>query len=173
MQLWIPQILNVRPWENDTYDMLYSVFCDDIRDTKLTYAGKNIWFFREEMEDGKEALFWHLTTREPPPIPRRKQKFVNRGTYRDETERLPDLPRCERLCWINPIICNHQKKEVLDWDYEEGDGKIKTYLWLKEHSFLVVLKLFPDGKRRLVTSFHVNYVNKRIELERKFERRII
>ncbi len=165
-------MLDVQPWETDTYDMLYSVFCNDIRDTKLTYANKNVWFFKQEMEAGKEILFWHLTSRKPSPIPRRKKKFVDNGTYRDKTERLPDLPRCKRLCWVNSIICNHQKNEILDWDYKEGDGTIKTYLWLKEHSFLVILKLFPDGSRRLVTSFHVNYASKKIELERKLENRI-
>ncbi|MCK5131581.1 MAG: hypothetical protein KAR40_05455 [Candidatus Sabulitectum sp.] len=172
MQPWIPPILRVRPWEADTYDMLYGVFCEDIRDSKLIYAGHDVWFFRQEFENGKEALFWHLTTQKPPKIPRRMQKFVNNGTYKEETERLPDLLRCERLCWINPIICNHHKKEILDWDYEEGNGTIKTYLWLKGHSFLVVLKYFPNGCRRLITSFYVNSSYKRKDLERKLSCRI-
>ncbi len=39
--------------------------------------------------------------------------------------RLPDLRRSERLPWARPMINNAGQPEVLDWDYEEGDGTIK------------------------------------------------
>jgi hypothetical protein len=62
---WLPTIAVVDPWTETTYEMLYKIFCRDIRDHKLLYMGQHVWIF-PEMEDGKERLFWHLTSRENP-----------------------------------------------------------------------------------------------------------
>ncbi len=168
---WLPQMLSVSPWTADTYDKLYLVFCRDIRDATLRYLGNEVWFFRD-MEAGKEVLFWHLTTKEQQKesIPRRKRKFCNMQSVQ-EKERYPDLRRCERLNWVKPLIHHSDDCEVLAWDYEEGDGGIKTYIWVKDHGFTVVMKKFPDGKRRLITSFYVEEWKKK-DLIRKYENKL-
>lgn len=56
---------------------------------------------------------------------------------------------------------------VVHWDYEEGDGTIKTYVWLKAHDYVLILKRMNNGTRRLITAFYVDYANKRRDLERK------
>ena len=169
---WLPEILEVDPWRAETYDYLYDIFCRDIRDSRLRYKGKDVWIFHQ-LEDGKEEVFWHLTTRKPKPkrIPRHKLKFYPPGQTHEPTgERLPDPDRCARLNWVKPLIENSNDPEVLSWDYEEGNEAIKTYVWLKELNFVVIMKKYGDGKRRLITAFYVDRGYK--DYERKYAQRI-
>jgi len=152
---WLPELFNVNPWTNNTYSDLHHIFVRDFVDSQPVYRGKTIWFF-PELEDEKHVVFWHLTTRD--------DKLTG--------ERLPDLRRCERLPWVRPILCHALCPEILDWDYEEGDGTIKTYVWLKEHDFVVILKKYPDEGRRLITSFWVEYQHTKRSLMKKYNQRI-
>lgn len=173
---WLPNMANVSPWQNgganDTYEMLYDIFCRDIKISKLTYNCYDVWIF-STMEDGKETLFWHLTSRKQKaqPVPRRKRKFYVSSEI--PAQRYPDLRRSERLPWIKPIIENANKIEVLAWDYQEGDGSIKTYLWLKDFDYVVIMKKYPDNKRRLITSFYIDSRYKYADFERKYRDRIV
>ncbi len=170
---WLPEQAVVDPWTANTYDMLYGIFCRDIRDSRLRYCGNNVWIFPDK-EGGREKVFWHLTTREAKPqkIPRRKRKFYKESQVDAEPERLPDLRRCERLPWVKPLIEHPTDPEVLAWDYEEGDGAIKTYVWIKKHDFVVIMKKYTDGRRRLITSFYVDSDYKRGDFARKYANRI-
>lgn len=170
---WLPEIVAVNPWSDATYEMLYKIFCRDIRDHNLRYIGHNVWIF-PDMEDGKEKIFWHLTTREckREKIPRRKQKFYPEGQQYTQPGRMPDLRRCERLPWVKPLIEHPSEPEVLAWDYKEGDRTVKTYIWIKDYDFVVIMKKYPGGKRRLVTSFYVDETYKREDFERKYANRI-
>jgi|APMed6443717190_1056831.scaffolds.fasta_scaffold14616_2 hypothetical protein len=170
---WLPEMASVNPWSAATYELLYEIFCRDIRDANLKYTGHDVWIFRD-MEDGKEKIFWHLTSREKKAekIPRRKRKFFPADQETTEPERLPDMRRCERLPWVKPLIEHPAEPEVLAWDHEEGDGTIKTYVWIRDYDFVVIMKKFPDGKRRLITSFYVDSGYKRDDFERKYANRI-
>jgi hypothetical protein len=70
------------------------------------------------------------------------------------------------------LVENAKELEVLAWDYEEGDLTIKTYVWLKDLDFTVIMKKYPDNKRRLITSFYVNKDYKRKDFQRKYANRI-
>lgn len=170
---WLPEIVAVNPWTDTTYEKLYEIFCRDIRDHDLRYLDCEVWCFKDK-EDGKEGIFWHLTSREfkPKSIPRRKRKFFPPDQECSQPERLPDPRRCERLSWVRPMIENPAKPDVLAWDYEEGDRTIKTYIWLKEEGFVVIMKKYPTGKRRLITSFYVDVEYKRGDFKRKYASRI-
>lgn len=150
----LPKKFQVNPWKGTTYDELYEVFCQNIRGGRLTYQGGTVWHF-PNMEDGREEIFWHLTGR------------------KDHTgERFPDHRRCERLPWVNPLLRACPNSEVLEWDYEEGDGTIKTYVWLKDEDFLVIMKKYTNGSRRLVTSFWIDQENTRVKTEKKYRNRL-
>jgi hypothetical protein len=136
--------------------MLYEVFQHDFKDGGLIYGGNAVWFF-PDVEDGKEVIFWHLTSR--------KDNATG--------ERMPDFRRSERLCWPRPMLDNHPEPEVLAWDYEEDDGAIKTYVWLMDYDFLVLMKKMKDGTRRLLTSFWIEYDNYRHKLRKKYDKRIV
>jgi hypothetical protein len=156
---WLPAIISVSPWGANTYDALYEVFERDLKSAYLTYLGYNVWFYPDTEEEGKETIFWHLTTREDRDNP---------------PDRLPDLRRCERLHWIRLLIerCPDRDGHILDWDHEEGDGSIKTYIWLQHHDFLIILKKLPDGRRRLITSYHLDNAHQRNKTRKKYERRL-
>lgn len=152
---WLPGLLSVDPWQEDTYETLYRVFDRDLKVSQPVYDGEVVWFF-PDVEDGKEKIFWHLTSR------------VENGTG----ERLPDLRRSERLPWVRPMLDQPGQPEVLAWDHEEGDGTVKTYVWLENFDFVVIMKKYPNGRRRLITSFWVEYENTKRALEKKYGRRV-
>jgi hypothetical protein len=145
----------VSPWTNETIDLLYAIFKRDFKDDPPAYEGHGVWFF-PDMENGKEVVFWHLTSKDD----------------KEGGGRLPDLRRSERLPWARPMLTRTEELEVRAWDYEESDKGIKTYVWLKDFDFLVLLKRYPDGSRRLLTSFYIEYPNYRRKLERKYSRRV-
>ena len=152
---WLPTMVAVNPWTQDTFDTLYSIFTRDFKDSQPTYKGYIVWFF-PEMDGGKEVVFWHLTHRDD----------------KETGERLPNFRRCERLPWARKMLDNPDKPEVLAWDYKEGDRSIKTYVWLKDYDYLVLLKKYRNGGRRLVTSYYIDYPHKRRMLERKYSQRV-
>jgi len=163
----------VDPWHADTYDRLYQVFVTTVGDAGLMYRGKRVWMF-PDMDDGKEVVFWHLTTREqkPRPVPRRMRHLQTPPSAAGPVERYPDLRRCERLPWVGPMVICPGDPSVLAWDHLEGDGATKTYVWLKGHDFVVIMKKMPDGSRRLITSFYVDREFKRQDFERKYAARV-
>lgn len=152
---WLPAMVRVSPWTDRTFEVLYEIFERDFKATQPVYEGHCVWFF-PETEDGKEVIFWHLT----------------HAKDRETGERLPDLRRCERLPWVRKMVDNSRKLEVLAWDYEEADYTVRTYVWLRDHDFLVLMKKYPDGSRRLLTSFYVRYPNYRRKLEKKHKKRL-
>jgi hypothetical protein len=145
----------VSPWTNETFDLLYAIFRRDFMDDPPAYDGHCVWFF-SEVEDGKEVVFWHLTSKDD----------------KESGGRLPDLRRSGRLPWARPMLTRAKEPEIRAWDYEESDKTIKTYVWLKDYDFLVLLKRYRDGSRRLLTSFYVEYPNYRRKLENKYAGRL-
>jgi len=151
---WLPEVLSLSPWKESTYNILYNLFQVDLIRSRPVYRGNKILVPRE-IEDGKERIFWHLTAR----------KDLKSG------ERLPDLRRSERLLWIKPILENSGQPEVLDWDNNEGK-KVKTYVWLKEYDFIVILKKLKNDRRLLITAYYIEYENTRQKFLKKFGDRI-
>ncbi|CAE6517440.1 conserved hypothetical protein [Nitrosomonas nitrosa] len=45
-------------------------------------------------------------------------------------------------------------------------------MWLENYDFVVVLKKYEDGGRRLITSFWVEYEDTKSKLRKKYTRRI-
>jgi len=152
---WLPEPLHLKTWSHDTYDRLYQWFCSEILSAPLQYDGSKVWYF-PDIEDGREALFWHLTARE------------DKATG----DRIPDLPRCRRLPWLRPLLLNTRRPGVLGWDYLEGDGSTKTYVWLRDYDYVVIMKKYPDGSRRLVTAYCIQYSNERRKLQKKYDGRL-
>ena len=152
---WLQELFQVTPWQHDTFDKLYQLFEQNFKASQPVYDGHTVWFF-PEMEDGKEKIFWHLTSRDD----------------KEAGDRLPDLRRSERLPWVRQMLRHSYKPEILAWDHAEGDGTVKTYVWLENYDFVVIMKRYADGRRRLVTSFWVEYGNTKDKLRKKYVRRI-
>jgi hypothetical protein len=152
---WLVPLIVVDPWNENTFEVLYAVFERDFKHTRPTLEGHEVWFF-PELDDGREAIFWHLT--------HRKDKATG--------ERLPDPRRCERLGWVRCMFNNCAEQEILFWDYLESDGTTHSYLWLKDHDFAVILKKYPNGARRLVTSYYVDQRGTKKTFEQKYQKRV-
>src|SRR5208283_1307366 len=103
LPVWLPPMAPVNPWTADTFGELYGIFKRDFKDSQPVYAGRPVWFF-PEMEDGKEVIFWHLTSEK----------------HRQTGERMPDLRRSERLPWARPMIDKSSQPEILAFDYLES-----------------------------------------------------
>lgn len=152
--VWLPPLFPVRPWTNSTYELLYRVFHHDFIEVPARYLDYQVRIFNQ-IEDGHEVTFWHLTSR----------------FDKDAGCRLPELERSERLPWARPIIENSQDPEILAWDFIEGNGEIRTYVWLRNYDYVVIMKQLDHQDRYLLTAFWVNYPSRRRQLQKKFEQR--
>ena len=152
---------------------LYAIFESDFKHGRPRFQARPIWhdqcINRADSYRFEEA-FWHLVTRD--------QWLYNPKTRRKEKERLPELDRAARLPWAKPITDNAATKEVLVWEFEDEtrSGKIaRTYLWLQEFHYVVILERQPKSKGdifMLITSFYVDVPAKRKDLESRYERRL-
>lgn len=152
---WLPSMYPVSPWSGKVLEDLYGIFVAGFIASKASIFGCDVWFFPEK-ENGKERIFWHLIEREDKTL----------------GERVADFRRSERLPWARPVIDNHQGAEVLCWDYEEGAGDVRTYVWLHESDYVIVMKRIGNGSRRLITAYFVDYESKRRSLGSKYRKRI-
>ncbi len=84
------------------------------------------------MEDGKEKIFWHLTSR------KQKRTIKRENRYEIIEERLPDYPRAERIEWVKKIIQNHQNPRIICFYHQETNPNkdIRLYLWAKQDNFV-------------------------------------
>ena len=88
------------------------------------FSGLRVGLKRHPIVNGKEATFWH---------------FVSEG--KDESNRIPDLRRCERIAWPKPIIERAGSDPAIKVWENERRGEKRACLWLEEEDYLVVLSL--------------------------------
>jgi hypothetical protein len=101
---------------------VYQIFERDFKQSRPSYRGLPL-DYDSRSEEGKEAVFWHLTSRYD-------KKTGNREM---------DLRRCERMPWPSPIIERSQDKQLSVWKNKRGK-EIRILLWLEAMDYLVVLK---------------------------------
>ena len=149
---WLPDILCLSPWKISTYDELYIIFQADFIKTKPVFY-KNQIKVPLEKEDGKEKIFWHLTSCDSP------------------MGRLPELRRAERIHWIKPILENSENyEEILVFAYGEKKTA-RTYVWIKERDYLIVLKPLNGDRHLLLTAFFIDQPHTKRAIERKYRER--
>ena len=155
---WLPATVNCNGVWSQVIVVLYAVFDRDFRQGMPRFQGQPVWWDRkvapgEKYEDG----FWHLITREDP-----------------RAGRVPDFRRAERLPWCGPLLLNEAKPEVLVWNYKEGDGQIRTYVWLRDFDYVAILQRRTTRKGHvmfLITAYYVDGNATRKNLERKHTER--
>ena len=89
------------------------------------------WDRRFKDDDPHEEGFWHLVTRDD----------------KETGERLLETPRAKRLAWCRATIDHCGEAEVLVFDYLEGNGKVRTYLWVKDCDYVVILEKASRRRR--------------------------
>ena len=152
MSPWLPRLILLADhngvWE-DYLDAIYSVFQTDFIASKPIFEEKQVKLMKGDLEGGKELTFWHITSE---------------GTT--ESERIPDMRRCERIGWIKPLIENASSDEVKCWEKRHRRKK-RVILALEDFSYVVVLE-----RRKtyclLWTAFYVEKTHRRKKLEKEY-----
>jgi len=167
---WLPAIV---PYSSDWERFiraLYAIFEADFKHSKPLHSGRAVWHdARKEAGDdyGFEEGFWHLTTKD--------EWIYDAKTHTKQKERVPDFRRSERLPWCHPLIDHSGDPSVLLWEYAEEKGEIRTYIWLREHDYVAILR--PWETRNcgtvwmLVTAFYLDYSNARANMQLKYDAR--
>jgi hypothetical protein len=155
---WLPEMYPVSIWSEKTYDLLYEIFKKDFLLSDVKYRDFKV-YFRPDKDKEKEILFWHLTSK--------KEKINN------EIVRIPDLRRCERLPWVKPLIQRPPNNDdILDWDYEHYNKRIKTCILLRYWDFIVILEKTKEGRRLLITAYYIDNEHEKRKIMNTYENRI-
>ncbi|MDI7275019.1 MAG: hypothetical protein QME94_03480 [Anaerolineae bacterium] len=168
---WLPDTVSTDGEWKEVVQRLYEVFYKDFHVDGCRFRTLEVWWDRrKEPGDIYEEGFWHLITRHD----------TTRG------ERLLDPPRARRISWCKPTLVNSSDDAVAVWERKQTAGKrrgeIRTYVWLKDFDYLVVvekrmLKERIVGGRKfparviafLLTAFHVGEDWYRKRLQRQLE----
>lgn len=155
---FLPEMLNLDGGWESVLEKLYTVFKKDFIDNNVFYNNSKIIYDKRKIEGDKEEGFWHLITKED-----------------EKLGRIPDYDRAKRLPWDKPTIENHSDPVIKSWDYLEGSGKIRIYLWLENYDYVIILqKNAGRGKHLivLITAFYVEEYKKK-DLQKRYEKRIV
>lgn len=157
MPIWLPSKVNVNGVWEKTLSLLYTIFQNDFVNENVFLGSKRVTYDDRILEGQYEEGFWHLITR----------KDLATG------ERLFDPPRAERLPWCAPTLNNSTDSEVLVWDYNEGSNGVRTYVWLRNWDYVIILrKQTKYNIASLITAYHVDGSSSRSKLQRKYAKRV-
>ena len=168
---WLPaQIPFGGDW--DTFiRTLYKIFERDFKQSNPSHKGKAVWHDRRKDPSdgyGYEEGFWHLTTKD--------EWVYDQTTRTNRRDRVPDLRRSERLPWCRPVLDHSADSSILAFNHKENNGQIRTYIWLKDWDYVVILRPWKTRKYgtvwMLVTAFFMDYRNARNNMRLKYNNRI-
>jgi len=153
---WLPPSLIFKgDWEA-FLNQVYSVFERELKlYPKPVYRGYVVFHDNRLIDSDKEEGFWHLISRQ----------------NRLRRERLPEIARAERITWVRAVIDNVGREEVVEFDYLEARGTVRTYLWLRSYDYVVIL----EKKKKvafLVTAYNVDNDWEREKLNKKYRKRL-
>ncbi|MBI4028003.1 MAG: hypothetical protein HY360_23665 [Verrucomicrobia bacterium] len=164
---WLPDLIGLDgSWER-IRSRLYDIYTREIR-RGLRFQGLPVIPDGRKSEDEFEDGFWHVTSR--------TLKKYNPKVRRMEVERIYDSKRSARLRWVVAIIQNATSPEVSVFEsVDDKSGRLRTYLWLEEWGFVVILErrtLPKDPKPdynfyHLVTAFCVDISGFQADLEKR------
>jgi hypothetical protein len=162
---WLPHLFSVTGnWQRDITGV-YAVFCADFKVGPPLFRGTYVQFDRRiKPGDTYEEGFWHLI----------------QHSQREGAPRLPNLRSMERIPWCKPMVENSRRPAVKTWDYEKKLGKIRTYIWLVNYKYVVVLEHKLMGKTKgtpfwgviLITAYYVEGDSSARSLLNRYKNRI-
>jgi hypothetical protein len=121
---WLPEVLVYSNFKGDWDKFLtsvYEIFERDFKKSRPTYQGLPVGY-DSRIEDGKEAVFWHL---------------ICRDDFNTQQREL-DLRRCERIPWLKPII-NHSTDLAISVWKNKRHGKTRVLIWLEALDYIIVM----------------------------------
>lgn len=149
---WLPELVTLEVYQGNWgyyLEVLYSFFKDDFINKIPRFNGLGVGI-KHELLNGKEITFWHI---------------ISEGDV--ETERIPNIRRCERIRWPRPIIEYSNAPEIKIWEIEKKRSK-RVYLWLELYDYLVVL-IKKSSYYLLLTAFPIEYEHYRNKLRKEYD----
>lgn len=156
---WLPRVLSLDGTWESTLGKLYNIFEVDFIQGHPFFDEKPVWWDTRKLDGCYEEGFWHIISTTDP----------------NTQDRIPDFERARRLPWCAPTILNHTDRAVKYWDYLESNGRIRTYVWLVEWDYIIILekrKMRIGEIAFLITAYSIGGSNTRGKLETKYEKRV-
>jgi len=153
---WLPEALRYSDFKGEWDRFLsavYQVFEHDFKSSRPGYQGLEVTY-DSRIEDGKEAVFWHMTCRYEP------------GTR----DREMDLRRCERIPWPRPMIEHSTDTSISLWKNERRKPgrprQTRVLIWLENLDYIVVLAERPR-EMILVTAYCTDIKSQKEKLKKE------
>lgn len=155
---WLPPLVLLKDYGGEwtAYeDALYEFFKADFVDSTPSYPGRRWAVKRHPLIKGKEATFWHI---------------ISSGKV--ESERLPDLRRCERIRWPRPMIDACNDGSLRYWEQlrrnKAGAQEKRIAIATADFSYVVIL---ADRTEFILlwTAFYVEYAHQRRKLQKEYD----
>ena len=154
----------------ENLENLYKYFEDDfITNTTILNNQYNIDIDTLSLKKHKPKIFWHVITRE-------KEIRVRRGRiWQTKKIRKFDKNRAKRIRWIKHLILNFDKvdRNILSFFYRETEGvnrgKLRLYIWAKNHDYIVILEKLNKNSSFLVTAFFIDENYKKSSYQTRYE----
>ncbi len=164
---WLPPLANIDGPIEIVVPQLYAIFHHDIVSGGLRL---NNWCLiwdqhpREIFGLTYEECFWHL-------VSRYRYMWTSAGLMK---QRDFDPLRAERLPWFAPTVKHANSDNVLVWNYLEKGRRLRTYVWLYDWDYVIVLE--PKRLRKgmvyfIITAYYVDGPATKKSLEIKYEKR--
>ncbi len=150
---WIPALVLLKNYQGDWdiyLEILYDYFKSDFVYSSPKFHGETLRLKRMPYYNNKETTFWHLIAEGP-----------------NESDRLPDLRRCERIRWPRPTIEHSEVEAVKVWENLRG-SEVRICLWIEEVDYLVVLAR-RKGYLLPWTAYPVDQDHTRRKLRKEYE----
>lgn len=156
---WLPDLLFLEDAQGnwDLYlERLHTQFVADFIDSKPAWPGKRVGVKKHPEHAGKAATFWHL---------------ISDGDV--ESERLPNMRRCERIGWPRPMMDEFDEAEPqktkcrIVWWKERRKNEERYLLAPDDFSYIMVVADRGDYVLPW-TAFWIEHTHQRTKRERAF-----
>lgn len=154
---WLPDLILLEVYHGNWsayIDAVYQQYYNDFVKNRPLFENLPVFVRNQPAHQNKGATFWHL---------------VSEGTK--ETDRIPDIRRCERIRWPRPLIEGGYIQEVKIWEQSrpwKGQVQRRIMFSLKNFNYIVVIGETPKGYT-LITAYHIEKTHQRQKLKKEFE----
>jgi hypothetical protein len=155
---WLPPLVSLEDSRGNWYTYLTTIYNHYLRDfveRQPRFEGDPVSVRYHPAYEGKGATFWHI---------------ISEGSV--ESERTPDLRRCERIRWPRPMIEKaNSLTDVAVWEAMKSWRKQlqrRVYIALSNFSYLVAIGETSRGFD-LITAFYLEKKHEREKLRREYE----
>jgi len=155
-EIKLPKLIELSKFGGDWekfIDAIYLVFKSDFVESRPIFRGQRLKLKKYPLVDGKEYTFYH---------------FTHSGD--NESERSPDLRRCERIGWPKVLIENCDSFGLKVWEQERRNEK-RICIWLQFASDPDYIVILAERKGYLLpwTAFLLTENHEKRKKQREYE----